>query len=287
MRPIRCIKLKKFKFKYVSITEDSNRMVVRILRLLPKLDISVNPNVSSSKLLTTEELLNSVICIEDRKFHVVGEGVFDKRNRLHSLWWKPMANIQFVINPVKFNQTGVIDVISKRDCSFDNGEKSPDWSDRNSYYCLAQIYVRSANDSLIETAKSFPMHKEGNLYTNMNTARFVYKTEKDMVDELNRSKFLGLEFNLRVPKEVPSNSVFDCEVEIFRGDTLELATECDGDFWNLDSSAGYIPKRKIKVNKGKFSFKCSSLLVNSEDEIEIYLKDLANHVCAKNTVKVK
>jgi hypothetical protein len=285
-RPIRCINYPLFKYRHVSITEDENRFVVRILTLLPKLDTNYQINCNSNDILSTNILLNRVLELNGNKFKVIGEGIFDKAKRLHKLWWKPMANIQFVIDPVIFNATGKINVISKRECSQDNGEKSPDWADRHGYTCLAQLYVRSSNDSVIDVAKSFPIHPEGSLYTNMDQSRFVNKYPEDMKDELNRSRFVGLDFNLVLPKVVKPNTLFDCFVEIYRGNTPEIATECDGDYWLVDSSAGYIPNRKIKVNKGKFSFKCSSLMLNSGDIIEIYLKDLIGHICAKHSIEV-
>ena len=59
IRPIRLVHTKNQTYKYVSVTADKSKMMVRVLTPVPK--DSGNPEVSSSDILTTISIRNRYI----------------------------------------------------------------------------------------------------------------------------------------------------------------------------------------------------------------------------------
>lgn len=284
MRPVRFIQLDNFDYSYLSVTEDENRMVVRILTLLPKHSPVKKVNVNSQDVLTTADLLWKVVELDGAKYQVTGQGIFDKTSRLGKLWWKPNANIQFIVNPATF-YTGRIEVISKREVSFDNGEKSPDWLKRQGFVGIAQVFCRSSSDRVDEASKSFTCNTIGRVYTNIESSRIKW-VDSDYMKREDRSEFLILQHNLKVPQSMPVNSTSAAYFEIYKENTGTIAEECDGDYWYVDCTGGYIPQRKIKVEKGRGQFTISSLLMTPGDVIEVKLKDHTGFTCATNFINV-
>ena len=284
MRPIRFIQLDNYPYYYISVTSNENKMVVRLLQPLPKSDVMKRINISSSEILTTNSILWKVGNFNGEKYQIVGEGIFDKTSKLGKKWWKPNANIQFVVNPVTFN-IGRIEVISKREVSFDNGEKSPDWLRRMGYTGIAQVFCQSSLDSVEEASKSFTCNKKGKVFTNIAPERIVFYTSKDMERE-DRSEFLILQHNLIVPKEIPSNTTTECYVEIYKENKGIPATNVNNEYLIIESSAGYIPNKKVHILNGKGKFKINSLLLSPGDTIELSLKDESNFVLTTNSIKV-
>lgn len=282
MRPIRQVIASNQQFKYISVTEDENRMVVRILLPLPK---NTKVTTSSSKILSTELLLGNIIELFGEWFKVVAEGCFDRTSRIGKLWWKIGANIQFITNPSLVNR-GIISVVSKHDCEAHSYERSTEWLHRIGCQGIAQVYCRSSNDTIIKAAKSFATDSQGKCFTNFDTSRIVKMDSKTLHENKDASKFLVLSANLKSPETMLANSRVTCYVEMYKNCGEAIEKDCNGDALFIDTTAGYIPQRKIIMREGEGQFELFSAGLTPGEEIELQLKEHNGYILAKNIIKV-
>ena len=283
IRPIRLVHAKNQIYKYVSVTADESKMMVRVLTPVPK--DAGNPEVSSSDILTTNPIRNRYIDLNGQLYYVNAEGCFDKNSRIGKKWWKPCANIQFIVNPLLVNQ-GIVEVISKRDCCAHSYERSTEWISRIGYQGIAQIYCRSVNDSVPEAAKSFAVDEEGQCFTNFDLSNIVEMSCEELHKNKDASKFLVLSFKLNLPEKIEPNKEYECSFEIYKDLGQSLEKDTDDNWFEIKSLAGYIPQRKIYVKDGIGKFKFKSLDLVPGDKVDIQLLDQTGYICTQETIEV-
>lgn len=283
-RPVRVIVAKDLRFKFVSIMEDENRLAVRLL--LPVPSDTAHSNISDKDFFSTKELLHQYVKQKDTLYFVQAEGVFDRTSRLGKLWWEAGANINFITDSYLSN-LGHISVTSKHRCIPNSLERSNEWIKRVGKNCLCQIYCRSSSESIIDAAKSFPYTEEGMIFTNIDKNRFVPMTTEELWSNPNASSFFTTHPIIQVPTTVNPYEPFAGRITLLRGEDGQVATECTGDIWLVDSDSGYLPKKKVRVEKGIGYFWARALDLEEGDVMEFTVSNLAGHVFDRTETTVK
>ena len=284
MRPIRQVIAENLRYKYLSIAEDENRAVVRIL--LPVPADTAHPDVDEREFFSTQSILYRYVTRDDTLFYVSAEGIFDKTSRLGRLWWKPGANIQFITNTTLANQ-GVISVVSKHDCVPDSGERSTEWLQRIACQGLFQLYCRSSSESIAEAAQSFASDKDGKVYTNIDTTRIRPMTAAALHADPDASRFLMTIPVLSLPARVAPFQEFEGLLTLYRGEDNRIAEECSGDWWLVDALSGYVSTRKVVVDKGIGRFRARALDLRPGEVMELRVLDQAGHVFSSASISVE
>lgn len=284
MRPIRQVVAPNLRYKFVSIAEDENKLTVRLLHPVPA--DTANPDVDESLFYSTTSLLYRYVRLDGQLFYITAEGSFDKESRLGAKWWKPGANIEFITNTTLANQ-GLISVVSKHQCYPNTEERSTEWLKRLGCQGLCQIYCRSSSESVRDAAKSFACDEQGKVYTNMDTARFVAITSDYLEANHEASGFLITHPVLSVPKTVKPEATFECVLMLFRGEDGQVATECTGDWWIVESLAGYVAHRKVVVEQGVGYFTARAMDLLDGDVMDFLVKDQAGYVFCTAKTEIK
>lgn len=279
-RPVRQIVGEGLCFKYLSITEDENRLMVRILVPVPN-DMA-HSDVSDQDFFSTKVLLHRYIKQDNVLFFVQAEGCFDRTSDLGRKWWESGANIEFITDSYLANQ-GIISVVSKHRCYPNSLERSTDWLRRLGKQGLCQIYCRTQNESIVNAAKSFTTDIEGRTYTNIDKKRLVIMSTDELNSNPLASSFLITHPIIQIPDFVNPYEPFAGRITLFRGEDKQVATECNGDFWMVEALSGYIPNRIVKIVNGIGYFWARALDLEDGDVMEIRVADMAGHIF--NSVK--
>ena len=284
MRPIRQVVAQNLRYKYISISEDETKLTVRTLLPVP-LD-TANPDVDEALFYSTASLLNRYVNLNRTLFFINAEGTFDKESRLGKRWWKPGANIQFLINTTLANQ-GVISVVSKHQCLPDTEERSTEWLKRIGCQGLCQLYCRSASESIIDAAKSFACDMKGKVFTNMDTSRIIGITAEDLASNYEASNCLMTHPVISVPESVRPDDVFEGALMLIRGEDGQIATECNGDWWVVEALAGYVAHRKVVVENGVGYFSARAMDLLDGDVMDFQVKDQVGHIFTTASTRIK
>lgn len=272
MRPVRLIKCDHLKYKYISVTQNETRMVVRVL-----LPVSENSYALNGQLiLSTESLKWKTLYVNGQYFQVVGEGIFDLNNPLHKSWYQANANICFCVNPA-FAQ-GNLAIIPMHLYATD-GEKCPEWASRNGYEVIAQLYPWSESDPITECPCSFAVDVKGKCYTNISESRFR-TVDLNWMQREDRSDFLLLHYTLTAEKK---------EKHI-----LFTLTCCDNDgnvapisgTYRAECTMGYLPVQEFKVFEGKGHFYWVPLMIPFSGKVNISVKDMQHFTCISQPLSV-
>ena len=271
MRPVRCIHLDGLKYKYLSIVETKDTMVVRVL--YPMLSSDGRELGNSNDILTNKMLLWELLDLNGQLFQVVAEGIFDLKIPTHRQWFKSNANICFVVNAAMPN--GVISVVPQHLVAGNTFEHTPDWARREGIEVLAQLYVWSDTDDITNCAKSFAVDNKGQLFTNIDPSRLNHVDSRWMQRE-DRSQFVTLQHTLKCKKNENLNCV-ECELQC-----LNLGKEVDVNGTYLaECNAGYIPVREINVREGKGTFVWYPLMLSTSDmqNVRFVIRDAQGCPC--------
>lgn len=268
MRYARLIHLDHLKYKYISITQTDTKMVARILMPVE----NDRASDDGQRVLTCDKLLWNVLNINNQKYQVIGEGIFDLEDPLHKSWYQPNANICFVVNRA-FGR-GKIAVIPMHLYAAGK-EKTPEWADRNGYEVIAQLYCWSATDRITECPCSFAVDDEGEVFTNIDSQRMRH-VDRAWMQREDRSAFLALHYELKA--SVKENLVaFNFTV---MDDNSEIQ-DTNG-FYYVKCSAGYLPQNRIQVIHGKAQFAWVPLMLQNKDDISIEVYDSQNYLAVSS-----
>lgn len=283
-RPIRQVVGTGLRFKYLSITEDLNRLMVRILVPVPS-DTAFT-QMGEDVFFSTQEILHHYVKLQDTLYFVQAEGVFDRTSRLGKLWWEAGANIEFITDTYMANQ-GRISVVSKHRCDPNTLERSTEWLKRLGKQGLCQVYCRTQSESIVEAAKSFVTDREGKIFTNVDTARLVQMTTQELKDNPKASNFLITHPIIQVPDIVSPYEPFAGRITLIRGEDGQVATECNDDIWIVDAWAGYVVNKRVRIKNGVGYFWARALDLEDGDTMALEVRDLAGHVYATTQATVK
>ena len=283
-RPIRQVIGTGLRFKYLSVTEDMNRLMVRILLPVPS-ETAFSP-MSEEEVYSTKELLHHYVKLQDTLYFIQAEGAFDRTSRLGKLWWEAGANIEFITDTYMANQ-GRISVVSKHRCEPNSLERSTEWLKRVGKQGLCQIYCRTQAENIIDAAKSFATDRGGKVFTNVDTSRLIPMTTQALHDNPKASNFLITHPIIQVPDIVSPYEPFAGRITLIRGEDGQVATECNDDIWIVDAWAGYVINKKVRVKNGVGYFWARALDLEDGDTMEFEVKDLAGHVFATTQTTVK
>lgn len=271
MRPVRMIHLGNLRYKYLSVTQEDTKMVVRIL--VPVTDTFAT---SGDKILTCEELRFKNINIENTIYQVAAEGIFDLENALHRSWWQPNANICFTVN--RSFAKGNISIIPMH--FFAAGkEKTPEWVQRNGYDVVAQLYCWSATDPITNSPASFAADNKGKIFTNIPNERFVH-VDKVWMQRPDRSDFLVIKHHVSFEKHGKNALLFSVNCTDNQGNPIDV-----NGIYKVEATAGYLPINEFQMIHGKCSFPWIPLMLG-EGKVSIRLKDSQNFVCKEITLEL-
>lgn len=273
MRPIRCIHLDGLKYKYLSIVQTKDTMVVRVL--YPMLTNDGRTLTSSNDILTDKVLIWDLLDLNGQLFQVVAEGIFDLKNPLHKQWFKSNANICFVLNAAMPN--GVVSIVPQHLVAGTTYEHTPDWARREGIEVLAQLYVWSDTDTVEECAKSFAVDNKGQLFTNIPPSRLAHVDTQWMQRE-DRSWFVTLQHTLKC--EAGEDNFVQCTLTCSNlGNKVPVCGT-----YLVEASCGYIPVREIQVENGEGKFAWYPLMLSQEDAdsgIRILVRDVQGCPCCE------
>ena len=264
MRPIRHIIGKNLRYKYTSITQDDNKMCVRVLT--PTVGL-FEIDATSDHILTTESLLNRVIDLNGVLYKVSAEGIFDKNSNIGKKWWTPGSNIMFYCTPSSVS-LGIVEVCQKGGLTIGTKEKSNEHGFRKGHTTFAQLFCRNAKDTITEAAKSITTDAEGILFTNIDLSYADTTTPDQVNGDINASKYLNLQYKIFAPDQVKSNQMFECELRVYKENKGILADEVEGDFV-VEAVDGYVPHQRVHVVGGVGKFKACAFLLSPGETMRI------------------
>lgn len=277
MRPIRCIHLDDLKYKYISIVQTQNTMVVRVL--YPMLTYDGYQIGNSNDILTDKQLLWEVLDLNGQLFQIVGEGKFDLNNPTHRQWFKANANICFVVNAAFPN--GVISVIPQHNVAPTTYERTPDWARRLGYTVVAQLYCWSDTDDILNSAGSFAVDNQGQVFTNIDPSRLVH-VDKQWMQREDRSDFVTLQYNIDLQSDPDNQCIRGTLTCLNNGNKVNT----NGTYL-IECSAGYIPVRELRVVDGIGEFVWYPLMLPEQLQyVRLTVKDVGYQPCCERLIKV-
>lgn len=277
MRPVRCIHLDNLKYKYISVVQTENTMVVRVLYPMLSHD---NRNVADSNdILTDRKLFRQILNLNGHYYQVVAEGVFDLNNPIHKTWFKSNANICFVANASFPN--GRVAIIPQHLVCGNTGEHTPDWANREGITVLAQLYCWSDTDKVSDCCASFAVDNAGQVFTNIDAKRLCH-LDKEWMQRKDRSAFLQLQHSVNCTV-ADDGKYLKCTLDC---SNLGKRVNCNGTYL-VECSAGYIPVREVEVKDGLGTFSWYPFMLPDSVKTTIFtVKDIQGRICYKCSVRL-
>ena len=263
---IRLVKTKNSRYPHITITQDENRLVVRVL-----VNTFASPTLNGEESLTTKCYRQQIFNIENNSWQVVAVGEFDKRE--YPNLWQAGSIITFFVTPesIAREQVQILNVDSILAIT---GETEKQFHKRIGSTILAKLYCHDESASIIDSDKQLAVEMNtGMLITNIETNGNAYESETWEYP-------YGFVYTVIAPNEMKPNST----------STVHLQVKCNNkpcnDVFYVSNDSGYIADKRVVVKDGEGSFTITSLGMQEGQSLRFSIGSKLNHSAIKVEVPI-
>lgn len=236
---IRLVKTQNSRYPHITITQDENRLVVRVIT-----NTFAAPTLDGQDSLTTKCYRNQIFNIDNKSWQVVAVGEFDKRE--YPNLWQAGSIITFFVNPESIAREQV-QILNIESILAVTGETEQQFHKRLGNTILCKLYCHDESASIIDSDKQLAVEMNtGMLITNIETNGNAYESETWEYP-------YGFVYTVIAPNEMKPMTTSTVRLQVKCNDK-----PCNGNFY-VKNDSGYVADKIVKVEDGEGRFRITSL----------------------------